>query len=169
MADVFTKEVRSRVMSAIRSKGNKETELRLAKILQRAGLAGWRRHQLLPGRPDFLFPKARLALFIDGCFWHGCPRHGQTPASNEAYWLPKLLANRTRDRRVDRELRALGWKVIRVWEHELNTEGRLVKRLERALRSARPNNITFPATVCTQAPSCRPKEAAQHFRSARKR
>jgi DNA mismatch endonuclease, patch repair protein len=133
MVDVFTKEVRSRVMSAIRSRGNKETELRFARILRQAGIVGWRRHQRLTGRPDFLFPKARVVLFIDGCFWHGCPQHGQKPRSNKAYWLPKLIANQTRDRRVSRELRALGWKVVRVWEHELNDVDRLIKRLSRAL------------------------------------
>src|SRR5437667_2752647 len=119
MADIFSKSARSRVMSAIRSGGNRETEGRLARLFRRNGIVGWRRHRNLPGRPDFVFPRGRVALFIDGCFWHCCPKHGQQPGSNRSYWLPKLRMNRLRDRRVDRELRTKGWKVVRVWEHEL--------------------------------------------------
>ncbi len=78
MADVFSKSKRSKVMAAIRSKGNKDTELRLAFILRAYGIKGWRRHYPLPGKPDFVFPKQRLAVFVDGCFWHSCPKHGRT-------------------------------------------------------------------------------------------
>jgi DNA mismatch endonuclease (patch repair protein) len=87
VADIFTKSKRSQVMAAIRSRGNKGTELTLVAILRAAHVTGWRRHQPLPGRPDFVFRRARLAVFVDGCFWHGCPKHGRKPASNRGYWL----------------------------------------------------------------------------------
>jgi DNA mismatch endonuclease (patch repair protein) len=78
----------------------------------RVNLAG------LPGRPDLAFTRARLAVFIDGCFWHRCPEHGTMPKNNQAWWAEKLQANVDRDLRVDRELAALGWAVLHVWEHE---------------------------------------------------
>ena len=82
MADVFSKRKRSQVMAAIRSKGNKDTELKLAAILRAHGIKGWRRHRPLPGKPDFIFPKHRLAVFVDGCFWHGCRWHCRMPQDN---------------------------------------------------------------------------------------
>ena len=94
MADVFTKKKRSQVMAAIRSGGNKDTELKLAAILRAAGITGWRRHQPLPGRPDFVFRRARLAVFVDGCFWHGCRAHCRMPKSRTEYWQPKIVRNR---------------------------------------------------------------------------
>src|SRR5208282_440535 len=102
MADVFSKHKRSQVMAAIRSRGNKDTELKLASILRAARITGWRRHQSLPGKPDFVFRRERLALFVDGCFWHGCPRHGRQPGTNTAYWAKKLSRNKGRDRSVSR-------------------------------------------------------------------
>ena len=106
-------------MAAIKSKGNKDTELKLASILRIYGITGWRRHRPLPGKPDFIFPKQRLALFVDGCFWHGCPKHGRKPDSNQHYWLAKLRGNKCRDGKVNRLLRDRGWKVLRLWEHQL--------------------------------------------------
>jgi DNA mismatch endonuclease (patch repair protein) len=87
-------------------------------------------------RPDFVFPKLRLAVFVDGCFWHGCPRHGNQPANHRAFWRRKLAANVARDRRVNRALRAAGWRVLRIWEHELarKRQAVLVRRLRRAVR-----------------------------------
>src|SRR5437879_5928610 len=102
MPDVFTKTKRSQVIATIRSRGNKDTELKLAAILRAAGITGWRRHQPVLDRPDFVFRRARLAVFVDGCFWHGCPKHGRNPDSNRAYWLPKLARNRDRDTAVSR-------------------------------------------------------------------
>jgi len=71
-----------------------------------------------PVRADVAFPRARVAVFVDGCFWHCCPLHGTLPKTNTEYWLPKLAANVDRDRRVDAQLRNLGWSVVHVWEHE---------------------------------------------------
>lgn len=99
MADVFTKAKRSEVMSRIRGRGNKDTELALMKLLRRHHINGWRRNQSVFGKPDFVFPKAQLALFVDGCFWHCCPKHCITPANNRAFWKEKLAANKARDHR----------------------------------------------------------------------
>jgi len=119
MSDVFTPIKRSQVMARIRSRQNASTELTLISILRVARLHGWRRNQLIFGRPDFVFRKQRLAIFVDGCFWHGCPKCYQAPRQNREFWEAKLIANRKRDRVVNGHLRASGWKVIRVWEHDL--------------------------------------------------
>ncbi len=129
MSDVFTKKKRSQVMAAIRSKGNKATELKLVSILRAHGITGWRRHQPLPGKPDFAFRRERLAVFVDGCFWHGCPRHGRKPSSNRRYWLPKLKRNKQRDRNVSKKLRNGGWRVVRLWAHTLNNPEAVARRL----------------------------------------
>lgn len=135
MVDVFSKRKRSQVMAAIRSKGNKDTELKLASILRAHGIKGWRRHRPLPGKPDFIFPKQRLAVFVDGCFWHGCPKHGRKPESNQHYWRAKLLGNKCRDGRVSRLLRDCGWKVLRIWEHELLHTANTAKRIKSSLQN----------------------------------
>ena len=134
MPDVFTKAKRSEVMSRIRSRGNKDTELALAKLLRRNKITGWRRHQKIFGKPDFVFPKFKLALFVDGCFWHGCPKHETKPKNNRAFWRRKFSRNKERDVLVTRTLRRVGWRVLRVWEHELarKNEIRLVRRILRS-------------------------------------
>jgi DNA mismatch endonuclease, patch repair protein len=135
MADVFNKRKRSAVMATIRSTGNKDTEICLVRILRKHEVKGWRRHLPLPGKPDFVFQKERVAVFVDGCFWHGCPKHLRTPKSNKAYWRRKITTNRMRDVRVRRVLRQGGWRVLRVWEHELKNEPRLVQRLRASLNA----------------------------------
>ena len=135
MPDIFSKRKRSAVMAAIRSRGNKATELRLIAIFRAQGITGWRRHRPLFGKPDFAFPALKLAVFVDGCFWHGCPIHGTRPRTNAAFWRRKISTNRTRDRLVTRTLRARGWRVLRIWEHALmrRHERRLLAHLHRAL------------------------------------
>jgi len=168
MADVFSKRKRSEVMSRIRSRGNKDTELALAKLLRRYRITGWRRQttlvvgssrreeaqtenrkskirnpkligasspRLLRVKLDFVFRRERLALFVDGCFWHGCPRHATKPKNNRAFWHRKLSANKSRDRLVNQTLRRAGWRVLRIWEHELvrKNEARLLNQIRRAL------------------------------------
>ena len=136
MPDVFSKAKRSEVMSRIRGRGNKDTELALMKLLRSHHITGWRRNQNVFGKPDFVFPKARLALFVDGCFWHCCPKHCNTPASNRAFWKKKLAANKARDRRVNRELRKLGWRVVRIWEHDVaKRQNQTFTRITRAVNS----------------------------------
>jgi len=136
MADVFSKEKRSRVMAAIPSYGNKDTELKLAGIFKAAHIVGWRRHIRLFGKPDFTFYRERVVIFIDGCFWHGCPKHGRNPASNREYWLPKLDRNRKRDQLVKLHLSKNGWLVLRLWEHDLSNPAYIVKRVTRTLNCA---------------------------------
>jgi DNA mismatch endonuclease, patch repair protein len=135
MADVFDKRKRSDVMSRIRSSGNKDTELALAKLMRRNRIVGWRRNQSVFGKPDFVFTQARLALFVDGCFWHGCLKHSKPPRSNPTYWQAKMIRNKARDRSVSRALWRKGWRVLRVWEHELarKNEAQLLRRIYRAL------------------------------------
>ena len=120
MADVFTKAKRSEVMSRIRGKGNKDTEVALAKLFRANGISGWRRHYAIAGKPDFAFPMHKLAVFVDGCFWHDCPQHATQPKGNKKFWQTKLDANKARDRKVNRLLRSSGWRVLRIWEHDLN-------------------------------------------------
>lgn len=129
----LTPQQRSKIMSAIRSKGNASTELRFVAILKNARITGWRRHQNLPGKPDFVFRSERVAVFIDGCFWHCCPLCSKPPTQNKSYWGPKLKRNRERDALVLEELRARGWKVIRIWEHELERPALALRRLRRQL------------------------------------
>lgn len=133
MPDVFTKAKRSQVMSAIRSRGNKDTELKFATILRDAHVTGWRRHRAIQGKPDFVFSCERLAVFVDGCFWHGCPRHGHKPGTNRRYWLAKLARNRRRDIEVTAGLRRRRWTVLRFWEHQLSNPAAIVAKIRRAL------------------------------------
>ena len=129
MPDVFSKKKRSQIMAAIRSHSNKATELKLVAILRAAGITGWRRHQLLPGRPDFVFPCQRVAIFVDGCFWHGCIRHCRMPLGNREYWQRKIARNIARDRRVTRLLRRRGWRVLRIWGHALASSHIVASRI----------------------------------------
>jgi DNA mismatch endonuclease, patch repair protein len=119
MTDCFKPEKRSRIMSRIRSKGNYTTELRFMRMMREYKISGWRRGSKLPGRPDFLFPKQKLAVFIDGDFWHGNPRRYRIPKTNCDYWSAKIAGNRKRDRMINRVLRKKGWKVLRIWESSL--------------------------------------------------
>jgi len=130
-------EVMLEVMSQIRGRGNKDTELALAILMRRHGITGWRRNQLAFGRPDFIFPKLKLAIFVDGCFWHGCPKHATKPKNNRVFWRRKLAANKSRDLLVTRVLRRAGWHVIRVWECDLAKQpGNCVARIQRAVARA---------------------------------
>jgi DNA mismatch endonuclease, patch repair protein len=136
MADVWGKKKRSEVMSLIRSRGNRETELRLIEIFHASGISGWRRGQPLPGKPDFVFRRQRIAVFVDGCFWHGCPKCYRRPSSNQEYWDAKIERNRARDRSITRSLRTGGWSVIRIWHHDLSPkrEYYIARRIQRVLR-----------------------------------
>lgn len=106
---------KSEQMARVRRSGTR-AEWALRRSLWAAGLR-YRLGMKLPGSPDLVFVRAHLAVFVDGCFWHGCPDHYRAPVGNAAFWAAKLQANRARDERVDRELAATGWRVERVWEH----------------------------------------------------
>lgn len=131
---------RSQLMSRVRSTGNQTTEMRLASLLRTAGVAGWRRHQPLPGRPDFVWPKAKVTVFVDGCFWHGhiCGRN-VTPSTNAKAWRDKIERNQARDRRVTGVLQQRGWTMVRIWKCSLaNDPCRCLGRIRRQLKDRPP-------------------------------
>lgn len=126
--DHVTPDVRSRIMRAVKSKGSRTTERRLRALLVRHGFRGWRMHAAdLPGKPDFVFSELKLAIFVDGCFWHGCPKHYRRPNSSQEYWDAKVQRNMKRDAANRAALRSSGWRVLRLWEHELVGDLTLVK------------------------------------------
>ena len=125
--DVFSKKKRSEVMAAIRSRGNKSTEMRFIEIMRGLGITGWRRKYRLKGSPDFVFRPLKVAVFIDGCFWHGCPAHCRIPKTNKKFWVEKIRRNKKRDKMVKKHLLGIGWRTIRFWEHELK-DSRLASR-----------------------------------------
>ena len=133
MADIYNREKRSELMSRVRSSGNQRTELILIKMFREHGITGWRRKSPLFGKPDFVFPMMKVAVFVDGCFWHCCPFHGTMPETNREFWQRKLEGNILRDRLVKRRLTRLGWRVLRIWQHELKNSTRVANRLRKAL------------------------------------
>lgn len=139
MADFLTPTDRSVRMAAIKGRGNQSTEMAIAKLFRASGITGWRRHAKVFGRPDFAFRRVRLALFVDGCFWHGCPKHYKAPVGNAGFWSTKISGNRARDQFVTKELRKRGWNVLRVWEHDVKKTANhtlLVTRVTEALANA---------------------------------
>lgn len=114
-------------MAKVKSQGNKSTELKAIKFFKEYGIKGWRRRYKLTGNPDFVFPKSRLAVFIDGCFWHGCKEHCRIPESNHNYWVSKIDRNIKRDKFVNLELQRKRWVVVRIWEHELRKNKHIKK------------------------------------------
>lgn len=140
MTDIFSKRKRSDIMSRVRSRGNQSTELALASALRRWKVAGWRRHPPLTGHPDFCFPGLQLAIFVDGCFWHGCAQHGTMPATHRNFWKAKITRNKRRDLKTKRLLRSQGWKVVRIWEHELKVKGPMPRSLQKVLGPLIPAN-----------------------------
>jgi DNA mismatch endonuclease (patch repair protein) len=106
-------------MRAVKGK-NTSLETLFRRALWQAGVRGWRLHkESLPGRPDLVFSRAYVAIFIDSCFWHGCPRHLRMPKTNLNYWVAKIARNRNKDNAVTEELKNQGWLVLRIWEHEI--------------------------------------------------
>lgn len=135
-AKPLSPEKRSRIMSAIRSRNNATTELSFASLLRSNGLHGWRRHSALPGKPDFAFPKIKIAVFVDGCFWHCCSYcyDGHIPRGNQQYWRSKLSGNKARDKKNNRALRRLGWRVFRIRECAITKREACVSALLTVLR-----------------------------------
>lgn len=136
MTDSLTKRKRSAVMAAIPSRGNRATELRLASLFRESGIIGWRRGLSLPGKPDFVFRREHIAVFVDGCFWHGCRWHCRMPKSRQTYWEPKISRNKSRDRAISRVLKQAGWRVHRIWEHSLAQPDAVIAKLRLVLRRA---------------------------------
>jgi len=133
--DKYSKEVRSQMMSKVRSTGNRSTEKRLRARIVSAGLSGWRMHAAeLPGKPDFVFDAKRLIVFVHGCFWHGCLTCCRMPGSRQEYWNDKIQGNMRRDQKRCAELESQGWRVLIIWEHELKTDPTsAVNRIREAL------------------------------------
>lgn len=119
MTDVVSKKQRSKIMRSVRSSGNRSTELRLIQLFKEHGIKGWRRNYKLVGNPDFVFPKARIVVFADGCFWHGHNCRNTTPITNATYWQEKIKRNKERDKEVTDSLEQKNWFVIRIWECEI--------------------------------------------------
>lgn len=151
MADVFTVSKRSEIMSRVKGDGNRATEQRLINIFRHRSITGWRRHAKYFGKPDFVFPNARVAIFVDGCFWHCCPVHRTQPTSNVEFWNRKLERNIARDRLVNKTLKCEGWKVLRIWQHELRNDAKVSARVRRALK----NHSTNANKVKDESPGSR--------------
>jgi len=135
MADVYDKTKRSAVMRKVRSSGNKSTEVRIIKLFRSAGITGWRRNYPVKGKPDFVFIKHRVAVFVDGCFWHGHDCRNTRPTSNAKYWKEKRERNMQRDADITERFANRGWTVLRVWECELKkaNEAETLERVKAAV------------------------------------
>ena len=136
MVDTLSKTARSLLMGEVKARYNKSTEIKLARLLRASGVKGWRRHLNLPGVPDFTFSKERVCVFVDGCFWHGCPRHYSLPKSNVEFWKEKIKKTRKRDTQVNKELKEKGYVVLRIWECEMCDKDRVLKTIHKALHLA---------------------------------
>jgi DNA mismatch endonuclease, patch repair protein len=142
VSDVMTPAQRSYCMSRIRGADTKP-EIELRKALWHLGLR-YRIRNKLPGRPDLVIRSTRTVIFVDGCFWHRCPVHSKPPKTNSQFWQDKLEINVSRDHRVTRELKAMGWRVIRIWEHEIvgdphSAATRLLRRICQAKAIRHPS------------------------------
>lgn len=131
MSDVYDAAKRSAVMKRVRSSGNKSTELKMIEVFDQMGLKGWKRHYSVKGHPDFVFLKERVAVFVDGCFWHGHDCRNTRPQQNAEYWQKKRETNIRHDKEITSLFENRGWKVLRIWECELKKSNRdnLTKRI----------------------------------------
>ena len=141
MSDTFSKKQRSEIMKAVKSKGNKSTEIKLIEIFRLHHITGWRRNSNLAGHPDFIFPKNQIAVFADGCFWHGHNCRNVTPSENAEYWQTKIKRNKARDKAITKELTQKGWKVVRIWECEIK-KGKVLKLKAAGLFSGKESGTT---------------------------
>ena len=141
MTDTFSTKQRSEIMKAVKSKGNKSTEIKLVEIFKLHHITGWRRNSNLVGHPDFIFPKNRIAVFADGCFWHGHNCRNVTPSENAEYWQNKIKRNKARDKAITKELTVKGWKVVRIWECEIK-KGKVLKLKATGLFSGKESGTT---------------------------
>lgn len=133
MADIFSKKKRSDIMSRVRSK---ETgiEIKLGKELWKAGYRYRKNVSGYFGKPDILLKKYKTVIFMDSCFWHGCKKHGSMPQTRKKFWKEKIERNKERDKEVNRHYKKMSWRVIRVWEHDINknlqkTAGKIMENI----------------------------------------
>ncbi len=124
MPDIFCPEKRSEIMSLVKSKNNKSTEIKLIQIFSENNIVGWKRNYNVKGHPDFVFPKKKTAIFVDGCFWHGHDCRNTRPSSNQEYWNAKRARNIAHDNEITILFQKRGWTVIRIWECELLKKNR---------------------------------------------
>lgn len=135
MTDTFSKQKRSEIMRSVKSKGNKSTEGKLIQIFKANRISGWRRNYEVLGHPDFVFPREKIAVFADGCFWHGHGCRNVSPSDNANYWKKKIQNNIKRDRTVTKTLTEQGWLVIRFWECAIKKwETNKLRRLDKLPR-----------------------------------
>jgi DNA mismatch endonuclease (patch repair protein) len=134
LSDPLPPSERSALMAKVSSTGNRSTEVRVEQLLVKRGISGWTKHsKAIPGRPDFFFEDARLAVFVHGCFWHNCKTCDRNmPRSRHEFWINKIQGNERRDRRVLRRLQRAGFRTLTIWEHSLKSE-RWINRLTAAL------------------------------------
>lgn len=132
MADVFDGKKRSEIMKKVRSRNNKSTELKLIQVFRENSIKGWRRGYPVKGHPDFVFLDKKIAVFVDGCFWHGHDCRNTRPADHAEYWAKKRERNIRHDKEVTAMFEQRGWRVIRIWECELKKKNRelLLKKIE---------------------------------------
>ncbi|MCL1870568.1 MAG: very short patch repair endonuclease [Promicromonosporaceae bacterium] len=137
MEGVKTDAATSARMARVRNRDT-AAELAVRRELYRRGRRYFVQRAVLPGRRrvDVVFPRAKIAVYIDGCFWHSCPQHATHPKSNAEWWAEKLARNAARDRQADADLAAAGWRVVRIWEHEQASAA--ADTIEAALRDALP-------------------------------
>lgn len=126
MADVFDDEKRSEIMSKVHSKNNKSTELKLIQVFEENHIKGWRRNYPVKGHPDFVFLDKKIAVFVDGCFWHGHDCRNTRPSDNADYWTKKRERNMKHDKEITELFERRGWTVIRIWECELKKKNRTI-------------------------------------------
>lgn len=131
MTDTVSREARSKIMAKVQSKGTKLEKVLLGALIERRWDFLEEQPQDILGHPDFIYRECKVAIFVDSCFWHGCPRHVRMPSSNVDYWTKKIARNKKRDARVRAQLRQEGWHVVAIWEHELPDTRSLKGKLTR--------------------------------------
>lgn len=134
--DVYTKDKRSEIMKSVKSNKNKSTELELIDLFKKHHITGWRRNYPVKGHPDFVFLDQKIAIFVDGCFWHGHSCRKNSPQQNHDFWEKKISYNKKHDTEVTELFQKRGWTVIRIWECELRKKNQeiTIQRLMKELR-----------------------------------
>ncbi len=136
MVDIFTKKKRSEVMSKVKSKGSKIENV-FAKILRKNGFSYTRNSTKYFGKPDFVLKKYKTVIFIDSCFWHGCKKHRSLPTTNRKFWKEKINGNKERDKKVGRYYKKQGWKIFRIWEHNIKEDkSKIIGKIKQDFRPA---------------------------------
>lgn len=135
MGDLFSKEDRSAIMRSVKSKNTKSTELTMIKLFKENHITGWRHNYNVKGHPDFVFLNKKVAIFVDGCFWHGHDCRNTRPSENSEYWAKKRERNIRHDKEINVLFEKRGWTVLRIWECELKkkNQANTLKRIKSVL------------------------------------